>query len=314
MTLRLCRDVLAACALAVAVATPALAEQKPRSRPVARPGAPSQLLATQVFLDRAGFSPGEIDGAGGANTDRAVEAFERETGSRIADIVAAATEPPTIDYTITTEDAAVSIVRSIPEDMMAKARLKRLAYTSRLEMLAERFHASPALLRRLNTRLRLGPGDQLVVPNVKVIAAAEGKPLPDIVVRVSKQASTLTVSDAAGKVIMYAPVTSGSEHDPLPIGSWTVTGVARNPSFNYNPDLFWDADPAHAKAKIPPGPNGPVGVVWIDISKPHYGIHGTPEPGSVGHTTSHGCVRLTNWDALRLAAIVGRGTTVEFTE
>ena len=125
--------------------------------------------------------------------------------------------------------------------------------------------------------------------------------------RVSKQASALTVTDASGKVIMHAPVTSGSEHDPLPIGAWTVTAVARNPTFNYNPDLFWDADPAHAKAKLPPGPNGPVGVVWIDINKPHYGIHGTPEPGTVGHTSSHGCVRLTNWDALKLAAMVGQG-------
>jgi len=115
-------------------------------------------------------------------------------------------------------------------------------------------------------------------------------------------------------VIMHAPVTSGSEHDPLPIGPWTITAVARNPRFNYNPDLFWDADPAHAKAKIPPGPNSPVGAVWIDISKPHYGIHGTPEPSAVGHTASHGCVRLTNWDALRLAAMVGKGTPVEFVE
>jgi len=132
--------------------------------------------------------------------------------------------------------------------------------------------------------------------------------------QVSKQSSALTVTDGAGTVLMYAPVTSGSQHDPLPLGQWTVTGVSRNPTFHYNPDLFWDAEPSHAKATIPPGPNGPVGVVWIDISKPHYGIHGTPEPGSVGHTTSHGCVRLTNWDALRLAAMVGKGTKVEFVE
>ena len=126
--------------------------------------------------------------------------------------------------------------------------------------------------------------------------------------------STLTVRDSAGKVVLHAPVTSGSEHDPLPIGDWTVTGVSRSPTFNYNPDLFWDADPSHAKAKIPPGPNNPVGVAWIDISKPHYGIHGTPDPRTVGHTTSHGCVRLTNWDALRLAAMVAKGTKVEFVE
>jgi lipoprotein-anchoring transpeptidase ErfK/SrfK len=197
--------------------------------------------------------------------------------------------------------------------MMAKAKLTRLAYTSIVEMLAERFHTSPNLLQRLNPQATFAAGEQITVPNVRVVPDAEGKPVPGIVVRVSKAASTLQVIDAGGKVMMHAPVTSGSQHDPLPIGSWTVTAVVRNPSFNYNPDLFWDADPSHAKARVPPGPNGPVGVVWIDLSKPHYGIHGTPEPGAVGHTTSHGCVRLTNWDALRLAAMVGKGTRVEFT-
>jgi lipoprotein-anchoring transpeptidase ErfK/SrfK len=131
---------------------------------------------------------------------------------------------------------------------------------------------------------------------------------------VSKSQSTLTVTDAEGGVVFHAPVTSGSEHDPLPIGQWTVTAVSRNPAFHYNPDLFWDANPAHAKAKIPPGPNNPVGVVWIDLSKEHYGIHGTPEPSQIGHTTSHGCVRLTNWDALRLARLVTKGTPVHFVE
>ena len=118
----------------------------------------------------------------------------------------------------------------------------------------------------------------------------------------------------AGTVIFYAPVTSGSEHDPLPIGEWLVNGVSRNPTFNYNPDLFWDADPAHSKTLLPAGSNGPVGVVWIDISKEHYGLHGTPEPGQVGHSMSHGCVRLTNWDALTLAAMVKKGTPVIFVE
>jgi lipoprotein-anchoring transpeptidase ErfK/SrfK len=288
----------------------AVAEQKPKPQ-AARPAA--DMMPTQVLLDRAGFSPGEIDGRGGRNTQTAIGAFEKANNTTIAAALAAAAEPPTIVYTISEADAAVPTVAGIPEDMMEKAKLKKLEYTSVLEMIAERFHAAPALLKRLNPSAKFVAGEQVTVPNVNVVSEAEGKAIPDIVVRVSKQASALTVTDPSGKVIMHAPVTSGSQHDPLPIGSWTVTAVARNPTFNYNPDLFWDADPKHAKAKLPPGPNGPVGLVWIDINKPHYGIHGTPEPGTVGHTTSHGCVRLTNWDALKLAAMVGKGTKVEFT-
>jgi len=299
------------CSIVALLSTVAVAQHA--AAPTSQAGA-SDVLAAQVLVDRAGFSPGEIDGRGGSNTDKAIDAYERTTGSRIGDLLAASQEPPTITYTITADDASAPLTPSIPRDMMAKARLKRLNYTSRLELLAEKFHASPALLRRLNRRLQLTAGHRIVVPNVKVVSASEGKPLPDIVVHVSRSLSTLWVTDGAGKAFMHAPVTSGSEHDPLPIGMWTVTAVSRNPAFNYNPDLFWDAEPSHTKAKIAPGPNNPVGLVWIDISKPHYGIHGTPEPSTIGRSESHGCVRLTNWDALRLAAIVGKDTQVVFVE
>jgi lipoprotein-anchoring transpeptidase ErfK/SrfK len=133
------------------------------------------------------------------------------------------------------------------------------------------------------------------------------------VITVAKANKSLTVTDPEGKIVFYAPVTTGSEHDPLPIGEWKVNGVQMRPTFHYNPALFWDADPSHSKAPIPAGPNNPVGVVWIDISKDHYGLHGTPEPATVGRTESHGCVRLTNWDALKLAAMVKPGTRVVFT-
>jgi lipoprotein-anchoring transpeptidase ErfK/SrfK len=115
---------------------------------------------------------------------------------------------------------------------------------------------------------------------------------------------SVTAVDGDGSVIAHYPATIGSKHDPLPVGKWKITRVHRNPAFHYNPALFWDADPSHAKAKIAPGPNNPVGVVWIDLSKEHYGIHGTPEPGKIGHTQSHGCIRLTNWDAMELAQLV----------
>ena len=269
-----------------------------------------ETLAIQVLLDRLQFSPGEIDGTEGLNTLNAIDAFERERGRRVSDLRTASTAPTTVRYTITPADMATPLVRVIPPDMMAKSKLPRLDYTSHLEMLGERFHSSPELLKWLNPGLKIAVGRQLVVPNVRVTRA--DRPPRDIVVKVSEHEAALTVTDRTGNVIMYAPATTGSSDDPLPIGPWSVTAVSHNPSFNYNPRLFWDADPSHRNAMIPPGPNGPVGLVWIDLSKPHYGIHGTPEPGSVGYAVSHGCVRLTNWDVLRLAAMVRPGTKVQF--
>jgi len=158
-------------------------------------------------------------------------------------------------------------------------------------------------------------GETITVPQVSKTPEATGTTgaeSTDVTVAVSKSGEALTVRDGDDKVLLFAPVTVGSERDPLPIGQWKVKGVQRDPVFSYNPDLFWDADPSHMKAKIPAGPNNPVGAVWIDLDKPHYGLHGTPEPGKIGYRESHGCVRLTNWDALKLAALVKPGTVVRF--
>jgi lipoprotein-anchoring transpeptidase ErfK/SrfK len=302
---------------------------------------PADALALQVALDRAGFSPGIIDGQMGSNTERAVSAYREQRGG---DPQPAA--KPLTAYTITAEDISGPFER-IPADMMEKARLPSLTYTSPLEALAERYHSAPQLIRRLNPEAKFTAGEQIQVPNVepfivpapRMISApkearaetgttgrgARGRAAtppvnddlaakPDVVVTVSKSSSTLTVVDADKRVVMFAPVTTGSEHDPLPVGEWKVTGIQFSPQFRYNPDLFWDADPAHTKALLKPGPNNPVGVVWIDLSKKHYGIHGTPEPAAIGKTTSHGCVRLTNWDAMRLAGLVKPGTRVVFSE
>jgi len=279
--------------------------------------AASPDLRLQVGLDRAGFSPGEIDGHHGLNTTRALQAFAQAHTLTATDQDAIArallddSAPVLTTYTITSADAAGPFTPDIPTDIEQQATLPALNYESIDEALGERFHASPVLLKQLNPGVTLQVGAEIQVPNVR--PADEAAPATRASkVTVSRSRSAATAIDTTGKVIFYAPVTSGSTHDPLPIGTWKVTGISRNPSFNYNPDLFWDANPSHTKAKIASGPNNPVGVVWIDISKEHYGLHGTPNPSTISRTTSHGCVRLTNWDASRLAGLVKAGTPVIF--
>jgi lipoprotein-anchoring transpeptidase ErfK/SrfK len=197
----------------------------------------------------------------------------------------------------------------IPQDMVEKSKLPALGYTSAAEALGEKFHASPALLRQLNPGKDLGrAGQAVVVPNIG--EAAPPAKAARIIVRGSD--STITVVDASGTTLAHFPASTGSEHDPLPAGNWKITGVVKNPVFHYNPRLFWDANPQHTKARIAAGPNNPVGVVWIDLSREHYGIHGTPEPSRIGKTESHGCIRMTNWDAAALAKMVSSGTPAIF--
>jgi len=273
-------------------------------------------LRLQVLLDRAHFSPGEIDGVPGENTRTALRVFRAVHGLRetadFAPHTLRALEgkervPTLVPYTLTEDDVRGPFLQ-IPNEMMDQANLPALGYQSAPEALGEKFHINPMLLARLNPGKDLStPGVEIQVPNI-----SDQPPPKASKIVVSKSKHWLEALNASGHVIAEYPVTSGSQHDPLPLGNWKVTNITPNPTFYYNPDLFWNAPESDAKAKLQPGPNNPVGVVWIGISKEHYGIHGTPEPSLIGHTESHGCVRLTNWDAAELAKIVTTGTPVLF--
>ena len=316
------RFLCALCALCVSIVSAPSASSAPSG---------TDILLLQVLLDRAGFSPGEIDGRDGSNTRRAAEAYRTSRKLGAADYASInrtlSAEQPDVQsiatYTIAAEDAAGPFTANLPDDLMEQAALPALGYRDVVETLAEKFHASPALLSRLNPGASFTQDEEIRVPNVAIVSAEPAVPRgtsgaarssgdAGVVVKVWKQLSVLQVVGPNGAILFHAPVTSGSEFDPLPVGDWKVTGVARGPKFNYNPDLFWDSDPSHAKATINAGPNNPVGTVWIDIDKPHYGLHGTPQPSRIGKTESHGCVRLTNWDAERVAALVRPGTKVSF--
>jgi lipoprotein-anchoring transpeptidase ErfK/SrfK len=276
------------------------------------------VLRAQILLDRAHFSPGEIDAAYGSNMQQAIAGFQASRGLEVNGRVDAATwaaldsdsAPALVTVTLTAEDVAGPF-RPLPSGVPAQAKLDALGYVSPLESLGEKFHASPALLSQLNPGKDFGrAGEQLLVPAVDA-----GASMPAVAkLVVDKSDDTVSLLDAAGKVVAQYPASTGSVHDPLPIGDWKIKGVARHPTFHYNPKLFWDAKSADAKATLPAGPNNPVGVVWIDLSKEHYGIHGTPEPSKIGKTQSHGCIRMTNWSAQAVSEVVKPGMVATLQE
>jgi lipoprotein-anchoring transpeptidase ErfK/SrfK len=284
--------------------------------PVAHAPASSALIKAEVLLDRAHFSPGVIDGQFGQNVHNAITAYEAahqmtpdgQLTPAVWQALTADRQAVLQSYAIAPQDVQGPFLTTVPASFQAQAKVSTMAFTGPVQLLAEKFHMSEDLMKSLN------PGIDFTRAGTPIVVAApSGAGLPERVARieVDKAAEAVRAYDANGQLIADFPATVGSEERPSPSGDYKVRGVKWNPQYHYDPRRLTFGH-IHHKLTIQPGPNNPVGVVWIALNKPTYGIHGAPDPQKIGKTASHGCVRLTNWDAAELAGAVKPGVAVAF--
>lgn len=282
------------------------------------------VLKAQVYLDRAHFSVGAIDGRWGRNSSISVWWWQWSHGIQPTGDVDEATfrslaaaaggVPAVVSYAITAEDVKGPFVH-IPDDVYEKQHLSCLCYQSLREELAEKFHSAEDFLGVLNPGVdfsALQPGSSIIVPNVRPPLTSDQ---PDIArVVISLAGNTFNAFDAGGSLLFHAPTTVGSKYDPSPDETLHVVEVIHDPHFHYDPTLYAEVPDTNPDAHLSPGPNSPVGVVWMALSKEHYGMHGTDDPESIGYASSHGCIRLTNWDAAEVSHRISKGTPVAFVD
>ncbi|MFW2588202.1 L,D-transpeptidase family protein [Sagittula sp. SSi028] len=278
-------------------------------------GQSALTMKTQILLDRAGVSPGVIDGHKGGMSESALRGFEAREGFVVDGLLDAevwarlggdTVGPVMMAYTIQPADAE-GLVAAIPDNVREKAAMDRLGYTSLSEALAEQFHMDDDVLRAMNPQAAFEVGETVMVADPGLDQQGE---VARIEIRKSERRAV--AFDASGREISDYPVAIGSDETPSPEGALSVTALAPDPTYSYNPDVNFEADGVKEALILPPGPNGPVGSFWIDLSKPTYGLHGTDEPAKLFSQRSHGCVRFTNWDITELAAMVSEGVSVEF--
>lgn len=313
--------------IALWVSCPALANNldatavNDAARPAKQPATDkvnASVVKLQVMLDRAQFSPGEIDGKLGENAQKALRAFAEQNGiasdktiaPELWDRLSAASEgPAVVEYKIADADVKGPFLKVLPGKLEDMKSLQALSYTSLLEGLAEKFHMSEDLLRSLNPGKSFDKaGETIIVANV--LARRE---LPRIVrVEVDKKNGTLKAFDGSDRLLAFYPASIGSPDRPTPSGTLKVTSTSEKPTYRYNPDYKFHSVKSKKPFDVKPGPNNPVGAYWIGLSAQGYGIHGTAEPDKVSKSASHGCIRLTNWDVRTLGDNVKRGTPVVF--